>query len=302
MPQQKIPTPPNNKDAAPSKSAELTSPLIQRPLPPRHHAKLKTYLLGMLHLPRLLEGPAAMPMRQIVQRAITDAQILTDAGFDALIIENFGDTPFYPDQVPPHTVAAITRVACAVQDALHQRHASPPHLGINVLRNDAIAALSIAAASDAAFVRINVHSGAMITDQGIIEGKAHITLRLRQQIAPNVRILADIRVKHAAPIAPRLPADEALDTWQRAHADGIVLSGSHTGSPTNPRTLQELREALPECPLYIGSGATIEQLPNLLPHATGLIVGTSLKYNGISTEAVDPQRAEAFVRAVHNHR
>ena len=37
---------------------------------------------------------------------------------------------------------------------------------MNVLRNDAAAALSIAAVAGATFIRVNVHTGAVVADQG----------------------------------------------------------------------------------------------------------------------------------------
>ena len=49
-------------------------------------------------------------------------------------------------------------------------------VGVNVLSNDAASALAIAAATDARFIRVNVHTGSMNTDQGPIHGRAHETL------------------------------------------------------------------------------------------------------------------------------
>src|SRR5690606_13240725 len=113
-----------------------------------------------------------------------------------LMLENFGDTPFYPRRVAAHTVAAMTAIAVEVR-----RQVDLP-LGINVLRNDGLSALGIAAASGADFIRVNVLSGARVTDQGIVQGIAHDLLRERRWLgAESVKILADVNVKHSAPLA-----------------------------------------------------------------------------------------------------
>ena len=88
-------------------------------------------------------------------------------------------------------------------------------IGINVLRNDARAALAIAAVVGAACIRVNVHTGARVTDQGLVEGRAAETLRLRRALgAESVAIWADVNVKHSAPLGPRDPAREkAFKEW-----------------------------------------------------------------------------------------
>ena len=73
-------------------------------------------------------------------------------------------------------------------------------LGFNVLRNDPRAGLALCAACAGSFVRVNVHTGAMLTDQGLIEGNAYDTLRYRRQICPSAQIFADVHVKHAVPL------------------------------------------------------------------------------------------------------
>jgi membrane complex biogenesis BtpA family protein len=114
-----------------------------------------------------------------------------------LIVENFRDQPFYPGRVPAETVASLTAVACEIK----RQHSCP--LGINVLRNDGEAALAIATAIEASFIRVNVHAGVIVSEQGVIQGVAHLTLRLRSSLRSNVLIFADVAVKHAAPLADR---------------------------------------------------------------------------------------------------
>ncbi len=99
-------------------------------------------------------------------------------------------------------------------------------IGINVLRNDAKAAMAIATACDIQFIRVNVHIGAAVTDQGIIEGKAFETLRLRKSLNSDVLIFADVAVKHASPLGNRSITEETKDLSERGMADAIIVSGS----------------------------------------------------------------------------
>lgn len=247
-------------------------------------------LIGMVHLGPLLER--GVRLADVEAAARRDATRLAEAGFDALMIENFGDRPFYPDRVPTHTVTAMTRMVLAIR---HEVGDLP--LGVNVLRNDARSALAIAAATDAAMIRINVHIGSAVTDQGLIHGQAHDTVRLRRDVAPHTRILADVRVKHAAPLAERPVTEEAEELTERGEADALIVSGHKTGGATDPERLRQVRDAV-HCPVLVGSGASSEQLGLLLPVCDGLIVGSSIKEGGAVLAPVDPTRARAFVLAV----
>ncbi|MHC4730305.1 MAG: BtpA/SgcQ family protein, partial [Planctomycetota bacterium] len=153
-------------------------------------------VVGVVHLLPLPGSPGyGGSMRKVIGRAVKDAEAYAGGGVHALIVENYGDAPFLKDHLPPETVAALTRCAAAVRDAV----ALP--LGINALRNDARAALGIAVAVGASFVRVNVHTGVVATDQGLVEGRAAETLRVRAALgAEAVKIVADAHVKHGRPL------------------------------------------------------------------------------------------------------
>src|SRR5947208_7537933 len=182
-------------------------------------------VFGMVHLPPLPGAPLfGGSLAEIIERALADARAVQEGGGDGIVFENFGDRPFFRGRVPAETVAAMTRVIAAVAAEVRLP------FGVNVLRNDARSALAIAAATEAAFIRINVHSGAMLTDQGMIEGEAAETLRLRSAIAPRVAIFADHLVKHAVPLAPIDPLQSAKDHRLRGLADVLIVSGMETGT------------------------------------------------------------------------
>jgi membrane complex biogenesis protein, BtpA family len=233
-------------------------------------------------------------MEAAVDRAVSDATALDRGGVDGLVIENFGDVPFYPDDVPKHTVAATTRAATAVAAA------TDLPIGINVLRNDAAAAVSVAAAVGAAFVRVNVHAGARVADQGIIEGRAHDTIRLRERLGVDIGVFADIDVKHSAPLAPTGHSAESFaDTTERGLADAVIASGPGTGEAIDDDALREVvaereRHGL-DTPVFVGSGVRPATIADILSVADGVIVGTALKRDAETTAPVDPDRVTDLV-------
>lgn len=250
-------------------------------------------IVGMVHLGPVLQGKLALG--DVIEAAVRDAAALAEGGVDAICVENFGDTPFYPDRVPAHTVAGMTRAVLAVSEAVG---GSGAVIGVNVLRNDVLSALAVAAATGAGFVRVNVHQGAAVTDQGLVVGQAHESVRYRDQLAPGCAIFADVHVKHAAPLVTRPIEDEARELVERGGADAIIVSGAHTGGATDPARLAKVRGAVPHARLLVGSGATPETLPGLAPHADGFIVGTWLKADGDVARPVDVSRVRRMVAAV----
>ena len=253
---------------------------------------LKT-LIGVVHLSALPGSPRWRGnWKTVIQRAVGDARAYEQGGAHAVFIENFGDVPFTKSAVGPETVAAMAAVGCAVRDAVKIP------IGFNVLRNDARAALALCAACGGTFVRINVHSGAMLTDQGLIEGNAFDTLRYRQSIAPKVQIFADVHVKHAVPLGDWTLEDSAQDTLERGLADALIISGTGTGMAADLRDVQRAREACPSARILLGSGVTRENAREFLPFADGFIVGSSLKTGGKLSNPVDPRRVAALVRVM----
>src|SRR5258706_7393274 len=248
-------------------------------------------VIGMLHLPPLPGSPrSATPIRQVIEHAIRDADALAAGGVSALMLENFGDVPFHPARVPAETVAAMTAIAIEVR----KRFQLP--LGINVLRNDGQSALGIALAVGAEFIRVNVLCGARVTDQGIIQGIAHELLRDRVRLgATNVKILADVDVKHSAPLGPRPLEDEVEDLLHRGLADAVIVSGSATGKPTDLDHVRRVKGAAGAAPVYIGSGVTAETITAFLPQADGFIIGTAFKRDGKPENPVEVDRLRAIM-------
>ena len=246
-------------------------------------------VIGMLHLPPLPGAPRyGGDLAKVRDFVLRDAEALAAGGVDALMIENFGDTPFYPGAVPAHVVAHMTALAGDVM-----RHFPLP-LGINVLRNDGCAALSIAHALGAGFIRVNILTGARVTDQGLIQGIPHDLLRLRRTLdASNIRIFADVNVKHSAPLGAVALEDEVDDVIHRGGADALVVTGAGTGKTTDLDELKRVAGRAGQMPVYVGSGVNADTIGDFLQYARGVIVGTSLKTNGI----VDVNKVRTLVKA-----
>jgi hypothetical protein len=235
-------------------------------------------------------------MSEVVDTAVADASSLAESGFPALMIENFGDVPFFADEAPPETVAAMTVAVTAV------RRAVGLPLGVNVLRNDVLSALGIAAATGALFVRVNVLTGIMYTDQGPIIGRAAEVLRKRHDLAPDAEIWADVMVKHAMPPAGIDARRAAGDTVERGLADAVIVSGSGTGTEPDLDHARDVRAAIPkETRLVIGSGASAENLSRFLDVANSVIVGSAVKVDGDARNRVDPLRAEQFIEVTRDN-
>ncbi len=258
----------------------------------------KAELIGVIHLPPLAGSvgsrtkDSASLVRAAIVQAVREAAILEDAGFDSVIIENFGDAPFYKDCVPPETVASMAIVASAV------RGATTLAIGINVLRNDARAAIAIAATTGSQFVRVNVLSGVAATDQGLIEGRAAEWVRERERIARGIKIFADVHVKHAQSLSSNDISLAIEETAHRGGADAVIITGQTTGRGVDPAALKKasLAARALRVPLLIGSGATPESWSGLKESCDGVIVGSALRKSGRAGALLDARRCREFAK------
>ena len=249
-------------------------------------------LIGMVHLPAL--PGAGRPFRdlsEVIDRAARESLVLKQAGFDMVMVENFGDAPFRTTTVEPHTVAAMILCVKAVV-----RECGLP-VGVNVLRNDPFAALAIASVGGARAIRVNVHMGVYATDQGFIEGRTADTLLYRQRLGADIEIWADVHVKHARPLHQpdiALAAEELID---RGQADTVIVSGSTTGRAADLEDLKRVKAAVGKSRVFVGSGVTAANVKPYLEHCDGVIVGSDLKRDGKASNTLCPDRVRTFVEA-----
>jgi membrane complex biogenesis BtpA family protein len=173
---------------------------------------------------------------------------LKEGGITAVLLENFGDVPYFKDSAGVETIACMTKIISSL-------HIDIP-FGVNVLRNGAKAAIAIVYATGGSFVRCNILSGALLTDQGIIEENSAPIMRYRKNLAPTIGVSADVLVKHVYPLTPISLQDVARDTVYRALADSLIVTGSRTGVPPLLGDLKVVKEAVHDRLLLAGSGVT----------------------------------------------
>ncbi len=253
-------------------------------------------LIGALHLDALPGTPRGeRGVEEIAERAAAEADILFQAGFHGLTIENMHDRPYRRRSVGPEITAAMAVVGREV------RRRVPLPLGVQVLAGANREALSVAMACGAAFVRVEGFVFAHVADEGLMESDAGELLRYRRAIdAGHIAVFADVKKKHSA---HALTADVGLVETARAAefflADGVVVSGTETGRATDPAEVEAVSGAV-EIPTLVGSGITPENVAEYAA-ADALIVGSWLKSDGLWSNPLEAQRAarmaEAFTAA-----
>jgi uncharacterized protein len=253
-------------------------------------------LVGVVGFPAL---PGAIDYRgtsreEFIQRAIADAQAYTQAGFDALMIQNVGDLPVAA-QVGPETVAWLSALGSAIRSAV----ALP--LGVCVLKNDGCAALAIAQAIGAVFVRVKVWVGAMVGAEGIVQGCAREVLHYRRAIgAEEIAVFADVHDRTGVPLSGMTLEETAHEAVWFGKADGLVITGRNEVETLE--WLQRVKRAAPDVPIWAGGGATTKNISRLLEVADGVIVATAAKVGGQLLNPVDKQAAEALKSAANGRR
>ncbi|MCK5932959.1 MAG: BtpA/SgcQ family protein [Fulvimarina manganoxydans] len=274
-------------------------------LPPKTNTLAQLFpvrkpIIGVIHLKPLPGAPRydGQPVKEIYDAAAADAKTLAEGGVDGIIVENASDMPFArPEKIGMETVAGLTAACLAVRGAVD----TP--IGITCVANGALPALAVAKAVGARWVRVNQWVNAYVANEGFLNGPAPDAMRYRSAIqAKDVAIFADVHVKFGAHAitADRSIAEQATDAeW--FDADVLIATGTRTGSPTEPREVDEVRSGT-NLPVIVGSGLAPEQVPALFEAADGAIVGQWLKADGLWWNPVDPRRVERLMDAVQKAR
>jgi len=250
-------------------------------------------LIGVLHAQALPGTPAsALGVQAIADAAVAEAELYAAAGFHGLILENMHDRPYLKGgAVGPEIVASMSVIAAAVHQAV------PLPLGVQVLAGANRAALAIAHAAGAAFVRVEGYVFAHVADEGVIESSAGDLLRYRRAIgAENVLVFADIKKKHSAhAITADVDIVETAKAAEFFSVDGVIVSGPATGSPADPAEVDAVSAAV-GVPVLIGSGIAPENIARYRG-AGAFIVGSSVKEGGLWSGRLDAARTRAIVDA-----
>lgn len=230
------------------------------------------------------------PLDQIIEAALGDAQALFDAGFTGVQVQNMGDNPG-TRHVGLETIAYVTR-ACS------ELRAAFPNLSLSVLVNwDAEASLAVADAVGADFVRVeHTWVGASVTSWGISTAACHDATRFRSRIRSSVPIYADLFEPHAVPLV-----DQTVEWWARAAvwegaADGVFVTASSLAESLD--CVRRVRDVVPGVPVWLGGGATAENVNQIVGLVDGVTVATSIKHGNMANP-VDPVLAATFIRAAN---
>ncbi|MCC8022641.1 MAG: BtpA/SgcQ family protein, partial [Clostridiales bacterium] len=249
------------------------------------------FVFGMVHC-KPLPGTARFggDMEEIYDLALRDAAALEAAGVAAMIVENMGDDPF-GERLDAPQAAALAAVSARVAEAV-----SIP-IGVDAAMNDYAAALSIAKAVGAEFVRVPVFVDTVVYSGGIIEPCAREAVMLRRNLdAGNIKILADIHVKHTHMLLPHMSIEDSAKMAQGAGADGLIVTGTHIGTETPIELIQRVK-AVSSLPVIVGSGFKEENARAQLQVADGAIVGSSIKEGGVFTNPVSEAQTRALMQA-----
>jgi hypothetical protein len=248
-------------------------------------------LLGVIHVSALPGTPGSrLSLGEIAEPAAAEARIYAAAGFHGLIIENTHDRPYLRGSVGPEIVAAMTVIGIEV------RRAAKLPIGVQILAGANSAAMAVAHACGAQFVRVEGFVFAHVADEGLIESTAGELLRYRRAIgAERVRVFADIKKKHSAhAITADVDIAETAKAAEFFQADGVIVSGTSTGCPTDPNEVRVVSGAV-SIPTLVGSGVTPENMEDFAT-ADALIIGSSVKEGGLWFNRLDAERVRMLAR------
>lgn len=250
-------------------------------------------VIAMAHVPALPGTPrydASRDVAGLVERVGADVRHLLAGGVDAVMFCNEDDRP-YTFHADPASVAVMARVITELRPADRA-------FGTDFLW-DPIAALALAKATGAAFMR-EVVTGVYESDMGLWAPDAGALYRYRSQIgADDVAVFANITPEFASPLGSRSVGQRARSVVVSSLADGILVSGAMAGAEPDLQQLREAKHAVGErVPVLLNTGARVDNIARFLAVADGVIVGSSLKVDGRTWNAVDPARVAAFMAEV----
>jgi hypothetical protein len=229
-------------------------------------------VIGAIHLPPLAgsQHPAAQTVAVAVEHALRNVEKAVRAGVPVIYLQDLGDTPIAPS-VEPHAAAALAVVGAAVR-----REFPDLVLGICMMSHGCKEPLAIAQAIGAQFVRLKVYVGAMVKAEGVLQGCAYEAIQYRAKLhAEDIQILADVYDRTGQPLGRMPLVEEARQAAVHCRADGLILTGGSFGESLE--MLAEVRAAHLGVPLFLGGGATADNIKDVLRIADGVVVSSTFK-------------------------
>jgi uncharacterized protein len=256
----------------------------------------KPLIIGMVHclaLPNTMNYDGDVD--RIIEQAVHDAKTLEKAGVDAIMVENMGDGPLN-DKLDIAQIAALSAVTA------HVRAAVTIPIGVDAAFNDYEAALSIAKINNASFIRIPVFVDTVVFNGGIVEPCARRAVIYRNQLgAQDIKILADIQVKHSFLLVPEVTIEDSAKNAVASGADMLIVTGTTTGQETPIDLIRRVKKVT-DRPIIVGSGINHENIKTQLGIASGAIIGSSLKEHGKLTNPISFDLTKRVIDAFHERK
>ena len=254
-------------------------------------------VIAMVHLGALPGSPlhdSEAGIGGIVEAARRDLQALQRAGVDAVMFGNENDRP-YEFAVDTASTATMAYVIGQLRGEI-----TVP-FGVNVLW-DPMSSIALAAATGAAFVR-EIFTGSYASDMGPWTPDAGKAMRYRDRLhRQDLVMLYNVSAEFAYSLDQRPLADRARSAVFSSIPDAILVSGAITGEAARMADLEAVKAVLPTTPVLANTGVKHATVKDVLRIADGCIVGSSLKVDGNTWNAVDPDRAAEFMRLVRETR
>lgn len=227
---------------------------------------------------------------EIVDFILRETKILHSCGFEAIILQNMGDMPV-KQLARPETIAYLTIIAREIKENF-----SDFPLGI-LVNWDGVASLAVAHAVKADFIRVeHVYTGAEVTSTGIINAQCCEITEMKKRLQCQIPIFADVYEPHAVPLGAKPIEDAAWELIHEAFADGIFLSGRNVQESIE--MVDRAKTRVPQTTIFLGGGATEENVIELLQHYDGVCIATWIK-NGSLKNPIDVEKAKRFIDKVN---
>lgn len=257
----------------------------------------KKPVIGVIHLLPLPGSPNfSGDIDLIIQRALTEVEILKQGGVDGLIIENFHDKPFLNIPIPLEQYGVMASIL-----TLARQKVDMP-IGVNVHYNDWKAELTLAYTCNAQFIRVEGFVNTVVTAAGIIEPCCAQVTRYRKTLGAekSIQIWADLHPKYSKNLVPYTLKESTIFA-EEALADVLIVTGETTGIETPLEDIRKVKNNT-RLEVVVGSGANLNNLNETLTIADAIIVGSAFKESGNTHEPVALSKVITFMTAVNNYR
>jgi len=232
-------------------------------------------------------------LETIRKEVLAEVEMVARIGFDGVILQNMHDVPI-GQTARPETIGYMTRLACDIRQHF-------PQLILGILVNwDGLASLAVAEAAGADFVRVeHLYTGVSVSSVGFMQGQCGPICEMRKRLSSPIPVYADVQEVNSTYVSPKPKAAAAVEVVRSAFADGVFVSGA--GTEESLSYVRQIKQRMPGVPVFLGGGATGENVRELLRYYDGVSVATWIK-NGNMRNPIDPQRAQLFLSEIEEAR